>query len=317
MPASGQTPAASASRRGWLDARGYGWCYLYLLPMVVMYLAFVLWPVIASWYFAFYNWDGVGWPSKWVGSENFRDALADPRFWNAFKNSWIYSLCILFIQVPMALVVATILNDPTLRGREAYRALFFLPVVATTAVIGVVLAVMLSPVGGPINTFLLQSGLVERPVNFLGAAELALPTVVAVGIWKWFGVNLVYWLAGLQSVPKELYESARVDGANAFQQMRFITLPVLRPVAITIFALALVGSLQVFDLVQVMTAGGPFYSSDVMGTYIFRTAFTDVPRFGFASAAGVLFGLVNIAIVVVQALAVRATQHQAPNRNRP
>jgi len=290
-----------------LDARGYGWCYLFLAPMLVLYLAFTLWPALASWYFAFFNWDGVGWPTKYIGLENFRDALADSLFWNAFRNSWTYTLGILLIQVPMALIVAVALNDRSLRGRTVYRTLFFLPVVATTAVVGIVLAVMLSPAGGPVNAFLVSNGLVQQPINFLGTAAIALPTVIAVGIWKSFGVQLVYWLAGLQSVPNELYEAARIDGANGAHLLRHITLPMLKPIAVTIFGLALVGSLNVFDLVQVMTGGGPYYASDVVGTYVFRTAFGDgIPRFGFASAAGVLFGLVNIAIVVAQALAVRA-----------
>lgn len=299
----------TGTRRGWLDPGGYGWCYLFVAPTVLVYLLFILWPVFASWYFAFYDWEGIGWPSRFVGLENFRLVAADAFFWGAFRNTWAYALGMVLIQVPLALVVAVVLNDPSLRGRTVYRTLFFLPVVATTAVVGVVLAIMLSPTGGPINSFLVGSGLVERPLNFLGTAQLALPTIIAVGIWKSFGINLVYWLAGLQSVPPELYEAARIDGAGAPQLLRHITLPSLQPIAITILVLSLIASLNVFDLVQVMTGGGPYFASDVVGTYIFRTAFgidQPIPRFGFASAAGVFFGLTNLAIVATQALALRA-----------
>ena len=300
-------------KRDWLDPGGYGWCYLFLAPTLLLYLTFILWPTVASWYFAFFNWDGVGWPSRFVGLENFRQVAADPFFWGAFRNSWTYSAAILLIQVPLALVVAVVLNDPKLRARTVYRTLFFLPVVTTTAVVGIVLAIMFSPVGGPLNQALLGLNLIDRPINFLGAARLALPTIIAVGIWKTFGTNLIYWLAGLQSVPGELYEAARLDGAGSWQIMRFITLPMLRPVALTICFLALIHSLNVFDLVQVMTRGGPFFASDVVGTYIFRIAFSaeqGVPRFGFASAAGVFFGLTNFLIVIVQVLAINASRRK-------
>lgn len=288
--------------------------------MVLLYLLFILWPTLASWYFAFFDWNGIGWPSDAVGLQNFQLVAADSFFWRAFKNTWLYAGAMLLIQVPLTLLVAIALNDPTLRGRVIYRTLFFLPVVTTTAVVGVVLAIMLSPVGGPINTALVGAGLIDRPLNFLGSMQLALPTIIAVGIWKSFGINLVYWLAGLQSVPAELYEAARIDGASGGQLLRHITLPMLSPIAITIFGLSLIGSLNIFDLVQVMTGGGPFYASDVVGTYIFRTAFgTDqpVPRFGYASAAGVFFGLTNLAIVLVQVLAVRAVGRARGQRTVP
>jgi multiple sugar transport system permease protein len=242
-------------------------------------------------------------------AENFFQVARAPLFWDAFRNTWLYTAGMLLVQVPLALVLAVVLNRPTLRGRVVYRTLFFLPVVATTAVIGVVMVILLSPAGGPVNNLLLEAGLVRRPVNFLGAASLALPTVVAIGIWKGLGTVMIYWLAGLQSVPGELYDAARIDGANSAQVLRFVTLPLLRPVALTIVALTLVWSLNVFELVQVMTSGGPGNATDVIATYIYRVAFTvedTVPRMGYASAAGVFFGLTNLVIVLVQFLSVRA-----------
>ncbi len=279
--------------------------------MLLLFFGFKLWPILATWYFALFDWDGIGWPQKFVGLGNFAQVAAQPLFWNAFKNTWIYTAGLLLIQLPLALLVAIALNDPKLRGRTAYRTLFFLPVVTTTAVIGVVLVILLSPAGGPLNAFLVGQGLVERPIGFLSSVGLVLPTLIAVGVWKGFGTVLVYWLAGLQSVPGELYEAARIDGASGAQILRFVTLPLLRPIAITITALTLVWSLNVFDHVQVMTGGGPGHASDVIGTYIYRVAFTvedSIPRIGFASAAGVFFGLTNLVIVAVQALAVRAAR---------
>ncbi|BDP44317.1 ABC transporter permease (plasmid) [Deinococcus aetherius] len=306
-------PGPARRKRPFLDPRGVGWCYLFLAPMVLLYLGFVLWPTLASLYFSLFNWDGLGWPQQFVGMGNYREVTGDGLFWKAFGNTWKYTLGVVILQVPLALLVAVALNDPTLRGRTVYRTLFFLPVVTTTAVVGVVLAVMLSPIGGAVNTALLGSGLVDRPVNFLGTVSLALPTLIAIGIWKTFGIKMIYWLAGLQSVPAELYEAARLDGATGTQILRFVTLPLLRPVALTILVLALLQSLNVFDLVRVMTAGGPLYSTDVVSTYIYRLAFSaelGVPRFGYASAAGVIFGVTNLAIIAVQALATRAARRR-------
>lgn len=280
------------------------WHYLFLLPMVVLFAGFTAWPMLASWWYAFFDWDGLGPPTYWVGLANFQEVLGSGAFWNAFKNSFIFSLVAIFVQMPLTLLFAILLNNPRLRGRNFYRLFLFLPVVTTTAVVGIVFAVMLDPSGGFVNEVLTGAGLVREPVNFLGSDQTALPTVVVIDLWKGFGITLIYWLAALQTIPPDVYEAAKVDGANARQVLTHITVPMLVPIAVVILLLTFQSSMNPFDLIQATTKGGPNYGTDVVATYIYRYAFDPqmaAPRYGFACAAGVVFGMFTLLLTLLQA----------------
>ena len=154
----------------------------------------------------------------------------------------------------------------------------------------------------------MRLGLISGPLDWLGSPDTALTTVIIVMIWKWTGTYIVYWLAGLQTIPDELYEAAQVEGANGRQQLFRITLPLLKPIAAVIILLCVVGNLKPFNLIKTMTDGGPYFATDVVMTYIYRYAFSaeqGIPRLGLASAAGIFYGLVVIAITGVQGLMVR------------
>jgi len=275
------------------------WNYLFLAPTIILFTMFTIYPVIASWVISFYNWNGMEPLNDFVGASNFIKVATDPGFWKAFKNSFIYMLGVVPIQLSLSLIAAIFLNNPKLKGSTVYRTLLFLPVVTT----------------GVINELLLAMRLIKQPVNWLGSANTAMAIIITVGIWKTFGYNLIYWLAGLQSIPGELYEAAKVDGASSRQQFRYITVPLLKPIAIIIILLAIIGSLNVFDLVKVMTGGGPAYATDVVATYIYRYAFSTekgIPRLGFASAAGVFYGVTTMLIAIIQgALMKNANRERA------
>ena len=284
--------------------RKHLWSYLFLVPMVLLFGGFTVWPLIASWWYSFFDWDGVGSPSNWVGFANFAEVLRADAFWRAFWHSLVFSLAAIFIELPLALVLAILLNNSWLRFRNLYRLVLFLPVVATTAVIGIVIAILLDPAGGLVNRILLDTGLVDQPVNFLGSTSTALPTLLSIDVWKGFGITLIYWLAALQTVPKDLQEAAEIDGAGFWRALRFVTLPVVMPIAIVILLLVFQRSLNTFDLVRAVTEGGPDYATDVVPTYIYRYAFDpslQAPRYGFASAAGVVFGLLTLVVTLLQA----------------
>lgn len=295
-------PAPRTRRR-----RLNGWQgYVFLVPLALIFGGFTIWPIVASYVYAFFDWDGIGPLTNFVGLDNFTETLNDPAFWNAFWHSLAFSAAALLIEAPLALLLAILLDSAFLRGRNLYRLAFFLPVVATTAVVGIVIAVLLDPASGVVNQLLTAVGLPR--INFLGSPATALPTVITADIWKGFGITLIYWLAALQTVPPELGEAAKLDGANGRQQMFHITLPVLAPMAVVVFLLVFQRSLNTFDLVQVMTEGGPVFSTDVVPTYIYRIAFNPeitASRYGFASAAGVVFGLLTLIIAAGQALTVR------------
>ena len=304
-------PGGRALRREGLFARlrKHWWSYVFLLPMVLLFGAFTVWPMIASWWYAFFDWDGVGAPTEWVGADNFIEVLGNDQFWQAFWHSFLFSLVAICVEMPLALLFAILLNNSRLRGRNVYRLSLFLPVVATTAVIGIVFAVLFDPAGGFVNEVMMNIGLIDRPINFLGSTSTALPTLMGIDLWKGFGITLIYWLAALQTVPQDIYEASRIDGASGSQQLRYVTLPMLAPIAIVILLLVFQRSLNTFDLVQATTQGGPDYATDVVPTYIYRYAFDpfiQAPRYGFACAAGVVFGLLTLVITLMQAPLLRS-----------
>lgn len=293
----------SIGRRLW-DER---WSYLFLVPMLTLFTLFTLRSIYFSFFISTYRWSGVGDPTQFIGLENFVRVARDPLFWNAFKNTLTMVLAVTPGQLILGLVFALILNRK-FRGADVYRTLYFLPVVTTAAIVGLIMPLIFSPLSGPVNVVFMRLGLISQPLDWLGSPDTALTTVIIVMIWKWTGTYIVYWLAGLQTIPDELYEAAQVEGANGRQQLFRITLPLLKPIAAVIILLCVVGNLKPFNLIKTMTDGGPYFATDVVMTYIYRYAFSaeqGIPRLGLASAAGIFYGLVVIAITGVQGLMVR------------
>jgi ABC-type sugar transport system permease subunit len=275
-------PVTSVTRRSpnlWKQIRRSGWYYLFLLPWLVMLLLFVVYPQLASYPYTLLEWDGIG-TSRWVGLENFQRVINDEFFWKAFRHTFTYA------------------------------AIFFSPVVTSTAIIGIIMSFLMNNIGPAIQPLFRSLGLIgaTENLNLLADPRFTLYTITAVGIWKTLGINMVYFLAALQGIPKELYEAARIDGANARDEFWHITIPGLRETGIIIIFLAFLGSLQVFELVQVMAGQGPnalFLESDVVNTYVYRTAFGTNRQIGLASAAALTMGLITLALSILQIFVFR------------
>lgn len=300
---------ATASRRSPYARSTIRWCYLFILPSLILALLFTFWPIAVSWYYSLLDWSGFLGDRTFVGLANYRELTKNPQFWNAFKNSFLFMIITVPARLVLALIVAIVLNDRLLKLSPIFRTFLFIPVVTTTAIVGILMTFILSPSNGPVNQILLGLGLVDRPVGFLTDPHMALWTVMAVSVWKSFGVSMVYWLAALQSIPAELYEAARIDGASALRMHWSITVPLLRTFAIIIILITAANTLRIFDLVQTMTQGGPYFATEVMEVFIYRTAFSvlggGVPRLGLASAAGVFFGVAVMIIALLQGWAGR------------
>lgn len=284
------------------------WCYLYMLPTLVLATFFTFYPIVASWYIALLDWSGFTQQRTFVGLANFTELVNDPFFWGAFGRSFLFMIVTVPIRLSLALIVAILLNHAALKLAPVFRTLFFIPVVTTTAIVGIVMTFVLSPLGGPVNRILVMLSMVERPIDFLGNPDSALWTVMAVSVWKFFGISLIYWLAALQVIPTELYEAGKLDGAGWWGLLRHITLPLIVPFAVIIILITAVNTLRVFDLVQTMTAGGPYFASEVVEIYIYRNAFSmqgGIPRLGYASAAGTFFGVAVMLLALGQAWAIR------------
>ncbi len=288
--------------RIWADR----WIYLFLLPTAILYSLYTLWPIGASYWYSLLDWNGFDASGTFIGFDNYRRIVHDDFFWNAFGNTFLFAAVTVPIRALLALVIALMLNNPRLPFASLFRTALFLPVVTTTAIIGVVMTFIFDPAGGPVNALLVQSGLVDRPVNFLADSDTALYTVMAVHIWKWFGITLIYWLAALQTIPAELHEAARVDGANAWRTFWGVTLPLLFPFLVIIVTLTFLDTLEIFDLMLTMTNGGPFFSTEVIDLFIYRQAFASAaPDLGYASSAAVAFGLATLGLALIQLLTVR------------
>lgn len=277
------------------------WCWVFMALAVGFYILFQGYPIICSIQYSLLNWSGMTSNAAYVGLANYKELLQDELFWNAFVNSFKYMAMIVPLELAVSLFLAYMLNDEKMKGRSVYRTMYFIPVITTASVVGIIMIFILG-VQGPINHALVALGIIDDPINFLGNAKYALPTLVIISLWKDCGTYMIYWLAGLQGVPKDIYEAATLDGANRRQTFFKIVLPLIAPTAGIIAILCAVNSLKVFDIVKTMTEGGPFYATDVIATYVYRTAFSSeigMPRLGYASAAALFFGGTVIVIGLV------------------
>jgi ABC-type sugar transport system permease subunit len=307
-----RTPSAERrARRGqaWLRrVWTHRWSYVYVAPMLLLFAVFTLYPIFASLGYTLYDWNGIGNPVRYVGLDNFRLVVQSWIFWAAFLHTVVYAVVLVPIQLTLALALALVLNNPRLRFRTFYRTVYFLPTVTSAAIVGVVFQLIIANFGDQIDGVLVKAGLLRQHIDFLADPRAVLWIVIGIGIWHTLGYNLVYFLAGLQTIPQELYEAARIDGARAVSRFLHVTMPMLRAVGVVIVFLAVLGSLQVFDLVQALTGGGPFYASEVVNTYIYHQAFGtpqgSQPNVGFASAASFFYGTVLLVLTGLQAVAL-------------
>jgi multiple sugar transport system permease protein len=284
--------------------------YLMCAPTVILFLVFMVFPIIFVFYTSFLDWNGIGsiFDAKWTGLENYRRLVTDPTWWTAVKNTALYATIKLAVELPLALAIALLLNT-NLRGRVFFRTVGFLPVITSIAVVSLAFTFFFAPIGGAFNDLLLRFGVIDTPIAFLGERKYAFWTVTGVAIWHDLGINMVFFLAALQTVGRELYEAARVDGANGWQQFRAITVPAIRPVTIVIVTLSMAGSLKVFDYFAVMTGGGPGFTTVTMVLYMFRyTSFgggglsgsQTLPSVGYGSTIAIGLGLIIFCAVMVQ-----------------
>ncbi|WP_216855487.1 carbohydrate ABC transporter permease [Paenibacillus alba] len=280
------------------------WCWIFLVPTLLLFVLFQGWPIAASLYYATLDWSGLTSDATFVGLDNFASVAKDPYFWNAFKNSFKFMFGVVPLNLFIPLILAVILNRPRLKGASIYRTLIFLPVVTTTSIVGIIM-VFIWGSDGVVNDALMKIGLLSTPINWLGDAKWSMFTVVLISVWKNLGINMIYWLAGLQGIPKDLYEAAEVDGARGTKLFFNITIPLLLPIGAVILLLNVVNSLKVFDLIKTMTNGGPFFATDVVSTYIYRYAFSSemgLPQLGYASAAGLFFAVTISALAIIQSV---------------
>lgn len=279
------------------------WAYIFLTPQILFFFVFSAYPIVMSYVYSFYNWSGIGPLRDFIGLGNYAQLLNSSRFWQSFEVTFYYIIGTTILGVGGALILAIILNDSGMKGKSFYRTIYFLPVVTITAIVGVIMANIFG-ITGLVNQVLQTFNISDKAIPWLSNGVLATITLIVIGSWKGLGINMIYWLAGLQSIPNELYESAQLDGAGFWATLRYITIPLLKPIMAVIVLLALVSGVNAFDLVKTLTNGGPYHQTETLDLFIYNYAFDSgqtggQTRMGYASAAGVLLGIFTFFLSVI------------------
>ncbi len=273
-----------------------GWAFL--LPNFVGFAVLTMVPVVSLFYFAFTEWNAFG-KATFVGGANFAHMMRDPSFWTALWNTFYYTALHMPLTLAASLGLALLLNRK-LRGVAFFRTAAFFPYITSIVAIAVVWNMLFSPEFGPVNQFLRLIG-IQNPPGWTASADWSMPAVIIVGTWREMGYYMLLFLAGLQTIPRELYEAARVDGTNAWQRFWNVTIPCLRPTTFFVTVMLTIGSFKVFDLILVMTDGGPGQSTLVLSQFIFQKGFEE-NSYGYASAISIVLFAICILITIVQYL---------------
>jgi len=268
--------------------------YAFLAPSLVIFIIFRHGPAVASLILGFFEWSIVD-PPRFVGLGNYASLLKDSIFWRALRNTVVYTLLTVPSDILLSLGLAVLLNQK-LPGLKLFRLAYFAPVVTATAVVAIVWRWLYQP-AGLVNGALGAIGL--PAVNWLSSPTWALPAIAIMAVWKHAGYNMLIFLAGLQGIPVELEEAARIDGAGRWAVFRNVTLPLLRPVFVLVTILTTIGSFQVFDAAYVMTNGGPYYATTTLVYYIYSNAF-DRYQMGYAAAISFVLFWIILAVSLLQ-----------------
>jgi len=283
--------------RGRMLLNGYG----FILPSLLFTLVLGVYPILWVFRYMFYDYKGYGTP-RYVGFYNFERLWRDELFWDSVVNTFVYAGGKLLLTIPLALLLAAILCR-NIRGRHAFRAIYFMPTIISSAVMAVVFFIVFNSYNGILNQLMLRFGLTDRAVEWLGP-DMAMLTVILIAAWGAIGNYMLLFIAGLQSIPEDMYESASLDGASPIQQFRYITVPMLGPVLQMVIMLAIINSLKGYESIMVLTEGGPIGKTEVMFLYLYKLLFpvstgaVVEQQIGYGSAVGfasaIIVGLITL-----------------------
>ncbi len=269
--------------------------YSFILPNFIGFLFFILIPVIFSFVLSLAKWDGFN-AMQFIGMRNFTLIFTDRVFKNSLSKTIGYTVFTVICTMVLSLFLSVVLNNK-LKGRDLFRSAIFFPYVASIVAVGAVWQAMFQKDFGPINTFLRAVGMANPP-GWFASTKYAMTALIIVSVWKFMGYYMIIYLAALQDIPRQLYEAATIDGANAWQQFRRVTVPMLTPATFFVFIMLTINSFKVFDLVYVLTEGGPGIATTVLVKYIYDQSFV-AWNYGKASAASmVLFAIVGVVTVI-------------------
>lgn len=267
---------------------------VFLAPVVLIMLVFIIYPIISTFDTSMYKWNGISSDKVFIGLQNWVDLMQDDVFWLAFRNNLIIMVCSILLQLPIAIALATFL-DAGGKKVNLFKVTWFLPLLMSSVAIGFLFSYALATTGGIVTT--ISQWLGGGKVDLLGRAPHALYAVIGVIAWQYTPFYMVYFLAGYSNIGVEIYEATIIDGATRGQYFRYVALPLLSPIIKTACILSLIGSLKYFDLIYVMTGGGPGSATELMATYMYKLSFTHFKMgYGSTAAAGMFILVTGIAL---------------------
>lgn len=264
--------------------------YLYILPLLLLSFVLVYYCIINTVLVSFTDWDGMSGTYNIVGFQNYAKMLTDKVFWKSVTNNIIFFAGTVFIQAGLGFLLAVLLKMK-LPGSNLFKAVYFMPIAMATSIITAVFKIIMDPTNGALNQFLRAIRLDGLAMSWLGDPKVALFSVIVVNIFQWMGFSMITYYAGLMSLPDDVYEAAKIDGAGFWRTLVSVTFPMVKGTTNVLIVLGIVGSLKTFDLVKLLTAGGPGRTTTVMNTYLYEKAFNDFNAGGAAS--------IGVAILVI------------------
>lgn len=282
---------------------------LFVLPALLVYTVFIIYPIIATFNYSLFDWNGISKDKIFVGLQNFQMLLSDSTFWLALKNNVYLILASVFVQIPLGLIMALVLLSK-IKGKRLLNVIYFLPFLMSAVAIGLLWIFMYDPENGPVNKLLEFFGF--DAIHWLAANDTAIIAVLIVVVWQFAPFYMILFKAAMVGISDELYEAADIDGANERQKFFYITLPALMPTIVTSSILAVVGSLKTFDMFYIMLGGGSGSATEILGTYMYRQSFINF-NMGYGSTiASMMFILALISVVLI--LATDGLRQRRENR---
>ncbi len=275
----------------------------FLLPALLLYIVFVVYPVGSSFYYSLTNWDGINPIVHFIGFDNFKRLFQDTEVISALKTSMIYVFFVALLQNVIALLLA-VSADRRIRLKTLYRSVIFIPALLSSLSIGYIWSYIYQPTTGVLNIILKGIGLQALAHDWLGSPKYALGSVIFVTVWQYIGPSMLIYLAGLQGVPTSLYEAADIDGTSGWGKFVHITFPLIAPSLTINLVLSAIGGLKMFDLIFVMTGGGPGYATEVLSLAIYKKAFMQ-SSMGYGAAIAVVLSLIILLITLAQLFFLR------------
>ena len=280
----------------------------FIAPALILYVLFIIVPTVSSVYYSFTSWDGISPDVKFIGLANYKEIFTSARFGNALKNTIILIIFISVLENAFALALA-VLVDNIRWGKNFFRSAFYIPVLISGIVSGFIWKIMYNYNFGAINSILTQIGLGDFRQDWLGNTALTLIMIGVVLVWKGAGYYMIIYLASLQSVSTDVIEAAEIDGASPWQRFRMITIPLISGAFTINFTLSLINGLKVFDQINVMTDGGPGFTSETLVYLLYKVGFTE-GRQGFGTAVGIMLLFIIIILNTIQQKFLRSREVQ-------